>query len=183
MKRREFVTLLGGAAASWPLAVQAQQPLRIRRIGVLLNVPENDAEAQAWLTGLRQGLEKLGWVQDRNAHIDVRSAAGRADQFPLFAKELIAKQPDVILTHAPPSTAATQRETRAIPIVFVAVSDPIGPGFVASLARPGGNITGLLTFEPGIKGKWLAMLKEIAPTSNASHLSAIRGRQTTTTSS
>ncbi len=162
IRRREFVALFGGAAA-WPFAARAQQPDRIRRIGVLLNVPENDAEAQAWLTGLRQGLEKLGWVQDRNAHMDVRSAAGRADQFPVLAKELVAKQPDVILTHAPPSTSALQRETRTIPIVFVAVSDPIGPGFVASLARPRGNITGLLTFEPGITGKWLAMLKEIAP--------------------
>jgi ABC transporter substrate binding protein len=155
MRRREFITLLGGTAAAWPVAARAQQPDRIRRIGVLLNVPEHDAEAQAWLTGLRQGLEKLGWVQDRNAYMDVRSAAGRADQFPVLAKELVAKQPDVILTHAPPSTSALQRETRTIPIVFVAVSDPIGPGFVASLARPRGNITGLLTFEQGITGKWL----------------------------
>ena len=110
IRRREFISLLGGAAA-WPMAARAQQREPMRRIGVLLNVPAHDAEAQAWLTGLRQGLEKLGWVQDRNAHMDVRSAAGRADQFPVLAKELVAKQPDVILTHAPPSTSALQRET------------------------------------------------------------------------
>ena len=160
MRRREFI-VCGCAAVAWPIAASSQQPERIRRIGALLNVPENYTEAQAWLAGFRQGLEKLGWIEGRNTHIEVRSAAGRADRFPVLAKELVAQQPDVILTHAPPSTAALQRETRAIPIVFVAVSDPIGPGFVASLARPGGNITGLLTFEPGITGKWLALLREI----------------------
>jgi putative ABC transport system substrate-binding protein len=162
MRRRDFITLLGGAAA-WPLAARAQQPGRMRHIGVLMNVAENDPETQTWLAALRQGLDGLGWTQGRNVHLIVRSSAGRPDQLPVLAKELLAAQPDVILTHAPPSAAAMQRESRTIPIVFVAVSDPIGPGFVASLARPGGNMTGLLTFEPGITGKWLAMLKEIAP--------------------
>ncbi len=125
MKRREFISLLGGAAAAWPVAARAQQPDRIRLIGVLPMLPENDAEAQVRVAGLRQGLEKLGWVQERNAHIDVRSAAGRADQFPVLAKELVAKQPDVILTADNTLIPALQRETRTIPIVFVAVSDPM----------------------------------------------------------
>jgi putative ABC transport system substrate-binding protein len=118
---------------------------------------------QARVAGFRQGLERLGWSEDRNARIDARFAAGNADQFQVLAKELIALQPDVIFAHSTPVVAALQRESRMIPIVFVSVSDPIGSGFVASLARPGGNLTGLLQYEEGIAGKWLAMLKEIAP--------------------
>jgi putative ABC transport system substrate-binding protein len=163
MIRREFITLLGGAAAAWPPAARAQQPERTRRIGVLMGYAESDSEAQANIAGFREGLQKLGWSEGRNLRIDTRFAAGSPDQFPVLAKELVAMQPDVILAHSPPIAAALQHESRAIPIVFVSVSDPIGAGFVESLARPGGNITGMLQYEAGITGKWLAMLKEIAP--------------------
>jgi putative ABC transport system substrate-binding protein len=162
MRRREVLTALG-AAATWPLAARAQQAERMQRIGVLVGSAEDESDIQARLAGFRQGLEKLGWSEGRNVRIDTRFAAGRPDQFPVLAKELVALQPDVILAHSPPITAALQRESRAIPIVFVSVSDPIGAGFVTSLARPGGNITGMLQYEAGIAGKWLAMLKEIAP--------------------
>jgi putative ABC transport system substrate-binding protein len=161
--RREFITLLGGAAAAWPRAARAQQGGRMRRIGVLVDAAEDDPEYQARLAAFRQGLERLGWAQGRNIRIDTRYGAGRSDQFPVLAKELVALQPDVIFVTATGTTAVVQRESRAIPIVFVGVADPIGAGFIASLARPGGNITGLLTFEASITGKWLAMLKEIAP--------------------
>jgi putative tryptophan/tyrosine transport system substrate-binding protein len=161
--RRDFIVFLGGAAAAWPLAARAQQPDRMRRIGVVVSSAEDDLDMQARVAGFRQGLESLGWSEDRNARIDARFAAGKADQFQVLAKELIALQPDVIFAHSTPIVAALQRESRTIPIVFVSVSDPIGSGFVASLARPGGNLTGLLQYEQGITGKWLAMLKEIAP--------------------
>ena len=144
MRRREFITLLGGAAAAWPLAARAQQPDRMRRIGVLMAYAEDDPEGKARLAGFRQGLEKLGWSEGRNVRIDYRFTAARADQVQVLAKELVALQPDVILAHATPIAAALQRESRTIPIVFVNVSDPIGSGFVASLARPGGNLTGVL---------------------------------------
>jgi putative ABC transport system substrate-binding protein len=157
------MTVVGGAAAAWPLAARAQQPERMRRIGVLVASAEDESDIQARLAGFRQGLEKLGWSQGRNVRIDTRFAAGMVDRYQLLAKELIALQPDVILAQAPLITAALQRESLAIPIVFVSVSDPIGPGFVASLARPGGNITGMMQYEAGITGKWLAMLKEISP--------------------
>jgi putative ABC transport system substrate-binding protein len=162
LKRREFIPLLGGAAA-WPLQAQAQQAGAPRRIGALIAFAKDDAETEERLTGFRQGLVKRGWVEGRNIHIDYRFAAGRGDQFPVLAKELVALQPDVILGHTPGGTAALQRETRTIPIVFVNVSDPIGMGFIASLPRPGGNITGVLHYEGTIVGKWLAMLKEMAP--------------------
>jgi putative ABC transport system substrate-binding protein len=161
--RRKFITLLGGAAAAWPLAARAQQDDRIRRIGVLAAQAEDDRDIQARLDGFRQGLQRLGWSEGRNLQIDYRFAAGRADRFQPLAIELIALRPDVILAQTPPVVAVVQRESRAIPIVFVDVSDPIGPGFVASLARPGGNLTGVISFEASITGKWLAMLKEIAP--------------------
>jgi putative tryptophan/tyrosine transport system substrate-binding protein len=162
MKRREFIAALGGAAA-WPMVGHAQQPEQMRRIGVLVASGEDESDIQARLAGFRQGIEKLGWSQGRNVRIDTRFAAGRADQYQVLAKELVALQPDVILAQSPSITAALQRESRAIPIVFVSVSDPIGAGFVASLARPGGNITGMMQYEAGITGKWLAMLKEISP--------------------
>ena len=162
MRRREFVTLLGGAAAGWPLAARAQQGDRMRRIGVLMGLTEDHPDTKARLAGLQQGLEKLGWSEGRNVRIDYRFApAGTGAQ--VLAKELVALQPDVILGNASPATRALQLETDTIPIVFTGVADPIGSGFVASLARPGGNITGLLLFEASITGKWLAMLKEIAP--------------------
>jgi putative ABC transport system substrate-binding protein len=162
MRRREFITLLGSAAA-WPLAARAQQTGGMRRIGVLVASAEDESDIQARLAGFLQGIEKLGWSEGRNVRIDTRFAAGRADQYQTLAKELVALQPDVILAHSPPVTAAVKRESGAIPIVFVSVSDPIGWGFVASLARPGGNVTGMLQYEASISGKWLAMLKEIAP--------------------
>jgi putative ABC transport system substrate-binding protein len=163
MRRRKFIALLSGAAATWPLAARAQQPERLRRIAVLVASAEDETDIQERLAGFRQGLEKLGWSEGRNIRIDLRFAAGRADRYPILAKELIALQPDVILAQSPPVVIAFQRETRTIPIVFASVSDPIGAGLVASLARPGGNLTGVLQYEAGIAGKWLAMLKEIAP--------------------
>jgi len=163
VKRRDFIALLGGAAA-WPLAARAQQADRMRRIGVLMPFAEDDPEAKARLAAFRQGLEKRGWSEGRNIRIDTWFAPGSsADQAQVPAKELIALQPDVIFTQSTPAVAALQRESRTIPIVFAAVADPIGSGFVASLPRPGGNITGLMLFEASVTGKWLAMLKEIAP--------------------
>ena len=162
LKRRDLITLLGGAAAMWPLSTRAQQVYRTRRIGVLMGQAENDPDAQARLAGFRQGLERLGWVEGRNVRLDTRFAPAGA-QAQELAKELVALQPDVILSQATPMTAALQRESKAIPIVFVIVADPIGSGFVASLARPGGNLTGLLLIEASITGKWLMMLKEIEP--------------------
>ena len=135
----------------------------MRRIGVLAALAEDDPEMQASLAGFRQGLDRRGWSEGRNVRIDTRFAHANVDQRQMLAKELVALQPDVILAHTTPVVAALQRESRAIPIVFVNVSDPIGSGFVASLARPGGNVTGLLLYEASISGKWLAMLKEIAP--------------------
>jgi putative tryptophan/tyrosine transport system substrate-binding protein len=162
MQRREFITLLGGAAAAWPLAARAQQPDRMRRIGVLVGLTEDDPDTNARLAGLRQGLERLGWSEGRNVHIDYRFApAGTPAQ--VLAKELVALQPDVVLCQASPATSALQRQTRSIPIVFVGVADPIGSGFITNLARPGSNITGFLLFEASITGKWLAMLRDIAP--------------------
>ena len=162
--RREFITLLGGAAATWPLAAHAQQPDRIRRIAVLAPLAEDDPEMTARLAGFRRGLEKRGWSEGRNVRMDTRFAPdSSADQAQVQAKELIALQPDVILAQATPLVTALQRESRLIPIVFASVADPIGSGFVASLPRPGGNITGVMLYEASVTGKWLAMLKEIAP--------------------
>src|SRR5262245_48322209 len=163
MRRREFITLLGGAAASWPLAVRAQQPERMRRIGVLMAVPENDHEYQAFLAAFREGLQKLGWAEGRNIRIDTRWAALDAEAMQRLAKELVALQPELILSPTTPTTAALFQQIRTIPIIFVNVADPIGSGFVASLSQPGGNITGFITMEPTIAGKWLELLKEIAP--------------------
>jgi len=164
MKRREFITLLGGAAAAWPLAARAQQSDQPRRIGVLTALAEDDPENQARLAGFRYGLERRGWSEGRNLRIDYRFApAASPDQVQLFAKELVALRPDVIFTHTTPVVTALQRETRAIPIVFTAIADPIGSGFIASLPHPGGNITGVMLYEPSVTGKWLSMLKEIAP--------------------
>jgi putative ABC transport system substrate-binding protein len=162
VKRREFITLLGGAAAAWPLAARAQQSGKVPRIGVLIALAQSDPEAKAWVAGFLQGLEKRGWSEDRNLQIDYRFAVAGAQAQPL-AKELVALQPDVIFAMPTPAVAALQRESHEIPIVFAAVADPIGSGFIASLPRPGGNITGLMQYEPSVTGKWMAMLKEIAP--------------------
>jgi putative ABC transport system substrate-binding protein len=162
MNRREFITLIGGAAAAWPFVARAQQGERMRRIGVLMGLTEDDPETKARLSAFRQGLEKRGWSEGRNVRIDYRFAPASA-QVQVLAEELVALQPDVIFAHSTPVTAALQRESRTIPIVFAGVSDPIGSGFVASLPRPGGNITGVMQYEASVTGKWLAMLKEIAP--------------------
>jgi putative ABC transport system substrate-binding protein len=166
MRRREFIILLGGAAA-WPLAARAQQGERVRRIGVLMGYAENDLEGTAFVAAFREGLEKLGWVEDRNTRLDTRWAtADDAEARQRFAKELVALQPDLILSNNTPTTAALLQQTRAIPIVFATVSDPVGSGFVASLARPGGNVTGFQTAVGSLAGKWLELLKEIAPRVN-----------------
>jgi ABC transporter substrate binding protein len=143
MQRREFITLLGGTAAVWPLAARAQQPERMRRIGVLMGYPEDDLEGPAFFAAFREGLEKLGWVENRNIRFETRWAAPEdAEARQRFAKELVALQPDLILSAVTPTTAALLEQTRTIPIVFALVADPVGSGFVASLARPGGNTTG-----------------------------------------
>ena len=161
--RREFVVALGGAAMAWPLTTRAQQPGRMRRIGVLMAFAESDREAQAWIAAFRAGLQKLGWTEGRNFRIDIRWAASDADSRQRFAKELVASQPDLILSHTTPTTAALLQQTRTIPIVFAFVADPVGSGLVASIPRPGGNVTGFSNLEGSMAGKWLELLKEIAP--------------------
>ena len=161
MRRREFITLLGGATV-WPLAAHAQQGERIRRIGVLEGQAD-DPEIKARHAVFRQALERLGWSEALNIRFDYRFAHARAEQTQAFAKELVALQPDLMFATSTAAAGALHRESRVIPIVFVGVSDPIGSGLISSLARPGGNLTGILLFEASITGKWLAMLKEIAP--------------------
>jgi putative ABC transport system substrate-binding protein len=164
MKRREFITLLGGTAAAWPLVARAQQPDRVRRIGVLMGFPESDSEAQAYIAAFRDGLPKLGWMAGHNIRIDTRWATpADADSMQRFAKELVALQPDLILSSTTPTTAALLQQTRAIPIIFATVADPVGSGFVASFPRPGGNVTGFMLNEGSLGGKWPELLKEIAP--------------------
>jgi len=157
MKRRNFIALLGGAAAAspmlWPRAARAQQGERMRRIGVLMNLAADDPESQARMTAFLQGLQQLGWTDGRNVRIDTRWAAGVTDRFRSYAAELVALGPDVILASAAPSATALLQATRTVPIVFAIVIDPVGSGFVASLARPGGNATGFTVFEFGLAGK------------------------------
>ena len=163
VRRREFITLIGSAAALWPQAASAQNPGGVRRIGVLLSLAESDPEGKAQFSGFTQGLAELGWVDGRKLRMEVRWGRGDIDRIRTFAKELVALQPDVILAHGTPATAALHRETRTIPIVFVTVSDPVGDGFVAGLPHPGGNITGFLTSESTITAKMFELLTEIAP--------------------
>ncbi len=163
MKRRDFITLLGGAAAAWPLVAPARQAERMRRIGVLMGYPEGDPQAQANVTALLRGLQDLGWIEGRNVQIDYRWAGGDPDKARTFASELIAMMPDVMVPSTNQVTRILQQETRTIPIVFAFVGDPVGSGFAASLARPGKNITGFANFENSIGGKWVELLKEIAP--------------------
>jgi putative ABC transport system substrate-binding protein len=162
MRRRTFITGLGSAAA-WPLAARAQQAERMRRIGVLMAFDESDSDGKAQLSAFIRGLAELGWTEGRNAQMDVRWAAGDVDRTRSFAKELVGLRPDVILGSTTALIAALQRETRTIPIVFAGCSDPIGAGLVASLSRPGGNITGFSYVEAEMAGKWLELLTEIAP--------------------
>jgi putative tryptophan/tyrosine transport system substrate-binding protein len=163
MQRREFIQAIGCAAAAWPLTARGQQPDRARRIGVLVAYPESDPEGQAFVAAFREGLQKLGWVEGRNIRIDYRWAALDTELMQRLAKELVALQPDLILTQSTPAAAAMLQQTHTIPIVFAIVADPIGSGFVASFPQPGGNITGFVTMEPTMAGKWLELLKEIAP--------------------
>jgi putative ABC transport system substrate-binding protein len=161
--RRGFITLLGGAAAAWPLAARAQQSERMRRIGALMNVAADNPVGQARIAAFLQGLQESGWTVGRNVQIDYRWTAGNADRTRGYAAELATLAPDVILTTGSAGLGPLLQATRTVPIVFVTAVDPVGAGFVASLARPGGNTTGFLAFEYGISGKWLELLKEIAP--------------------
>jgi putative ABC transport system substrate-binding protein len=161
MRRREFITLLGGAAAAWPLAARAQQ---VPRIGALMAFAESDVDGKASLAAFREELQKLGWTEGRNVRIDSRWVPpGEPETRQRFAKELVALQPDLILSHSTSNTAALLQQTRTIPIIFAQVADPVGSGFVASFPRPGGNATGFTVIEGSIAGKWLELLKEIAP--------------------
>ena len=163
MRRREFTMLLGGSVAAWPLVARAQQPDRMRHIGVLMGTAADDSESQARTTAFAQGLAQLGWADGRNVQIDTRWATTNADDIRRDAAELVALAPDVILANANPSVEVLQQTARAMPIVFVAVTDPVGTGVVASLARPGGNATGFTSAEFSMSAKWLELLKEVAP--------------------
>src|SRR5262249_16005402 len=163
-RRRDFITLLGGATAAWPLAARGQQADRVRRIGGLMHLPEKDPEAQARMRAFLQGLQQLGWAEGRNVQIDYRFGAADVDRARSSAAELIALAPDVIQASGTGPMAAVQQATRTVPILFAQVPDPVNAGFVDSLARPGGNATGFSVFEEyGTSGKWLELLKEAAP--------------------
>lgn len=163
MQRRDFITLIGGAAAAWPLAVHAQQPGGMRRIGVLMAFAENDLDAQANITAFRQALQKLGWTDSGNVHIDYRWGAGDPERIRAYAIELVGLKPDVILAVSALVLQPLLQEARSIPIVFTQIGDPVGSGFVASMPHPGGNITGFTPAEFSMQGKKLEILKEVAP--------------------
>ncbi len=163
MRRRDFITLCGAAATSWPLAVRAQQSSDIRHVGVLMAYAESDPEPQTWVTAFRQELHKLGWVEGRTILLDIRWAGANVESIDRSAKELVALKPELILSSSTPTTAAVLQQTRTVPIIFTIVADPVGSGFVANLARPGGNVTGFTNFEPTLGTKWLGLLREIAP--------------------
>jgi len=162
VNRRAFITLIG-SAATWPLAARAQQGERMRRIGILMSLAAGDPQAQARVAAFRNGLETLGWAEGRNLRIEIRWAESDPALMQQSAKELVALQPDLIVSHNTPTTASLLQQTRTIPVVFVVVSDPVGSGFAASFPRPGGNATGFTNFEHTVAGKWLELLKEIAP--------------------
>jgi putative tryptophan/tyrosine transport system substrate-binding protein len=163
MKRRQFITLLGGAATAWPLAARAQQPERVRRIGVLMPATADDPQRQAWFGAFLQGLAQSDWIIGRNVQIDTRWATANPAEVRRHAAELAALAPDVILASGASTVGPLLQATRTVPIVFAAVADPVGAGFVNSLAQPGGNTTGFMAFEYSISGKWLELLKQIAP--------------------
>jgi putative tryptophan/tyrosine transport system substrate-binding protein len=163
MRRREFIRLLSGATIAWPITLRAQQAQRVPRIGVLMGMGFADPTAQSYVTAFRGALTKLGWVEGSNFRIEVRWGAGDAEKIRSFAKELVDLRPDTIVGQSTPVVAALVGETQTIPIVFVNVADPIGSGFIASLARPGGNLTGFMTDNSALGGKWVELLKEIAP--------------------
>jgi putative tryptophan/tyrosine transport system substrate-binding protein len=162
MRRRDLIAGLC-AAMAWPSAVQAQQVDRMRRIGILHDLDENDPQTKAETSAFVQGLSEFGWTDGRNMRMDVRWGAADVDRIRMFAKELVDLQPDVILTTSTPATAALQQRTRTIPIVFAGISDPVGAGFVTSLPPPGGNLTGFINIEASLAGKWVELLTEIAP--------------------
>src|SRR5688572_17519753 len=172
MRRREFITLLGGAAVAWPLAARAQQADRVRRIGLLTSLAMDDPASQARLAALRQELQQFGWTDGRNVQIDYRWAAGDSDALRKHVGELVALAPDVIVANGSAATALLLQATRAVPIVFTDVPDPIGAGFVDGMARPGRNATGFMLFEYGMSGKWLEILKQIAP--GVTHAAVLR---------
>jgi putative tryptophan/tyrosine transport system substrate-binding protein len=158
--RRQFITLLGGATAAWPLAARAQQPRSVRRIAMLMGLAENDPEGQQWVQTFLQTLRGLGWRSDTNLQIDLRWGANNPDRMRTFAKELVELHPDLINVTSTPATAAILQETQTIPVVFSVVSDPVGAGFVSNLPRPGGNVTGFINIEASLAGKWLDLLNE-----------------------
>jgi putative tryptophan/tyrosine transport system substrate-binding protein len=163
VRRRDFIALFGGAATVWPFGAGVQQTEQKKRIGVLNSLAETDAESQAWDTAFRKRLNELGWIEGRNIQLDYRWAAGKVERLEEFAKELIRLKPDVLVSVSTPATAALRAETNVVPIVFAVVSDPVGSGFVASLAKPSGNITGFSTLEASLSGKWLELMHDIAP--------------------
>ena len=163
MKRRTFISLIGSAAAAWPLAARAQQPERMRRIGVLVGSVETDLESQARVAAFERGLQTLGWIAGRNVHLDYRFGSADSELIQKYAAELVGMMPDVILANSPQVLRALSQRTSTIPIVFALIVDPVGEGFIKSLAQPGGNITGFTSFEYPLSGKWLELLKEIAP--------------------
>src|SRR5262245_4785083 len=163
MRRRELITLLGAAAAAWPLAARAQQPERMRRIGVLLPAAADNPEFQAWVGAFNQGLALLGWIIGRNVRIDTRWATPYPAEIRKHAAELVALAPDVIVAHGLGTVVPLLQATRSVPIVFPVAADPVGAGIVDSLARPGGNVTGFMNFEWSLGGKWLELLKQITP--------------------
>jgi putative tryptophan/tyrosine transport system substrate-binding protein len=162
LKRREFITLLGGAAA-WPVAAHAQQAGRVARIGVLMGIGDSDPEAKPRVEAFQKGLQELGWTEGHNIHLDYRWTAGDPERTLLLAKEIFDLKPDVMLVHSSPAVAALRQLTSKIPMVFVLIADPIGSGFVESLAHPGGNVTGFMNAEAPMAGKWLGLIMEIAP--------------------
>ena len=166
MNRREFIPLLGGAAVAWPLAARAQQPERMRRVGVLMAYAESDTVYQGYVMAFRHELQKLGWEEGRNIRFDYRWATSDLELIERSAKELVALQPDLILSSSTPTTASLLQQTRTIPIIFANIIDPVASGFVASLSRPGGNATGYIILEPSMASKWPGLLKEIAPRVN-----------------
>jgi ABC-type uncharacterized transport system substrate-binding protein len=187
MRRREVITLLGGAAAGWPLTARAQQRDRVRQIGVLMTYADNDPEGQTRLAAFLKTLSEIGWIDGRNCQILIRWSAGDLERMRSIAKELVALAPDVMIVMSTPALVLVQRETKTIPIVFIQISDPVGAGFAESMSRPGGNMTGFANFEASMGGKWIELLKEVAPnvsrvavlmhTGIASHLEFLQAAQ------
>src|SRR6202048_4587435 len=176
MRRREFITFLSGAAATWPIAARAQQPERMRCIVVMMGLGETNREGRQEAAALRQGLQDLGWTDGRNIRIDFHWDVGEPGRAQIIAKDVVAVRPDLIVTHASPATGAVFQLTKSIPLVFVSVVDPIGLSLLSSFARPGGNVTGFTNFEASVGGKWLELLKEAAP--RVTHITLLFNRQT-----